>query len=132
MTGDTELIGVAVKDGYLSVTLPPFESPQRMEAQIAAIYDAVQKHKAHRLLIDCRATRRLVPIIDLYDLCVYVVSTLGPSQPRIAAVISPEAAYPDRFGENVLRNRGLDFIRFLGDEESARDWLLADGSATPR
>jgi hypothetical protein len=60
-----------------------------------------------------------------------MASTLGPSRPRIAAVISPEASYPDRFGENVLRNRGLDFIRFLGDEESALDWLLAGGPATP-
>jgi hypothetical protein len=131
MTPDTELIGVAVKDGYLSVTLPPYESAHRMEAQIAAIYDAVQKHKAQRLFIDCRATRRLVPVVDLYELCVYMASTLGPSRPRIAAVISPEASYPDRFGENVLRNRGLDFIRFLGDEESALDWLLAGGPATP-
>jgi hypothetical protein len=49
MTPDTELIGVAVRDGYLSVTLPPYESAPRMEAQIAAIYDAVQKHKAQRL-----------------------------------------------------------------------------------
>ena len=84
MTPDIELIGVAVKDGYLSVTLPPYESAHRMEAQIAAIYEALQKHKAQRLFIDCRATRRLVPVVDLYELCVYMASTLGPSRPRIA------------------------------------------------
>ena len=96
------------------------------------MFDAVNEHNARRLLIDCRATRQLIPVLDLYDLCLYMVSTFGPMAIRIAVLVSPEAAYPDRFGENVLRNRGLDVIRFLEDEHNTVEWLLSDRKTPPR
>jgi hypothetical protein len=40
--------------------------------------------------------------------------------------------YPDRFAENVVRNRGLDFIRFLDNEQEALDWLLERKLGLPR
>jgi hypothetical protein len=96
------------------------------------MYDAVHEHDARRLLIDCRATRQLIPVLDLYDLCLYMVTTFGPMNIRIAVLASPEAAYPDRFGENVMRNRGLDLIRFLEDEHSTVEWLLSGRKTRPR
>lgn len=124
-------IVVDARSGYLSITLPAYESPEKKKAQIAAVYDAVDEHKARRLLIDCRATKRLIPVLDLYDLCLSMVSTFGPMDIRIAVLASPEAAYPDRFGENVLRNRGLDLIRFLEDEHDTVKWLLSDRKTRP-
>ena len=127
-----EPIVVDARDGYLSITLPAYESPEKKREQISAVYDAVTEHNAHRLLIDCRATRQLVPVLDLYDLCLYMVATFGALDIRIAALVSPEAAYPDRFGENLLRNRGLDVIRFLEDEHNTVEWLLSGRKTPPR
>jgi hypothetical protein len=70
--------------------------------------------------------------MELYDLCLYMVAKFGPLMAKIAVVASPEAVYPDRFGENVLRNRGLDCIRFVDNEQEALDWLLAHQRATGR
>jgi hypothetical protein len=132
MAQGTKPIVVEAKEGYLSITLPAYESPEKKKVQISAVYDAVHEHNARRLLIDCRATKRLIPVLDLYDLCLSMVSTFGPMDIRIAVLVSPEAAYPDRFGENVLRNRGLDLIRFLEDEHNTVEWLLSDRQTRPR
>jgi hypothetical protein len=132
MAQATKPIDVDARDGYLSITLPAYESPEQKKVHISAMYDAVNEHKARRLLIDCRATKQLIPVLDLYDLCLYMVSTFGPLNIRIAALVSPEAAYPDRFGENVLRNRGLDVIRFLEDEHNSVEWLLSGRKLPPR
>jgi hypothetical protein len=131
MTQVTESIVVDVREGYLWVTLPAYESPEKKKEQISAVYDAVHEHNARRLLIDCRSTKRLIPVLDLYDLCLSMVSTFGPVDIRIAVLVSPEAAYPDRFGENVMRNRGLDLIRFMADEHNTLEWLLSDRKARP-
>ena len=112
------------KGEYFLATLPPYQSVSQTEANIAALYEAVDKNNCRKLLVDVRATHKQVPIMELYELCLYVVSKFGPIHPKIAVVSSPEAVYPDRFGENVVRNRGLDLIRFVNDEQEALDWLL--------
>src|SRR5262245_31395375 len=129
MAGSTAGIGVEQKDGYLLMTLPPYESRSKSAAQIAAMYDAAVKHDARLVLIDGRAIHKQISIIDLYELCILMVGKFGPLHPRIAVLITPEAAYEDRFGENVMRSRGLDVIRFLDGEPEALEWLLAEKQA---
>lgn len=132
MVQNEQQINVKKRDEYLFVIFPPYESPEQAQSQIAALYDAVDRHNASRLLIDCRATRHLIPIFELYELCLYLVSKLGLKNPRMAVIVSPEAVYPDRFGENVARNRGLDLIRFIDNEQAALDWLLERAPGLPR
>jgi hypothetical protein len=130
MSKNAQQIHIEKKDEYLQVTLPGYESLRETESQISAVYDAVDHHNAPRLLIDSRATHRQIPIMELYELCLYVVAKFGPLRAKIGVVASPEAVYPDRFAENVMRNRGLDCIRFVDDEQEALDWLLASQRAT--
>jgi len=125
MAENIEQFSIEKKDDYLLVTFPPYQSVPQMESYIAAMYDAVDAHNYHKLLIDFRATHKQVPIMEMYELCLYLVSKFGPLHAKIAAVASPEAVYPDRFGENVVRNRGLDAIRFVDDMQGAINWLLS-------
>ena len=120
MAANAEQIKVEEKGDYLQVTLQAYESEKQMESQISAMYDAVDQRHAPRLLVDCRATHKRIPIMELYDLCIYLVSKFGHLHTRMAVLASPEATYPDRFGENVVRNRGLDLIRFVAHEQEAR------------
>jgi hypothetical protein len=125
MAENTQGLMIEKKDSYLLVTFPPYRSVSQIESNIAATYDAVDEHGYQKLLIDARATLKKIPIMELYELCLYLVSKFGPIHTKIAVLASPEAVYPDRFGENVVRNRGLDAIRFIGDMQEALDWLLA-------
>jgi hypothetical protein len=124
MAENTQQFSIKKKDEYLLITFPPYRSVQQAELHIAAMYDAVDEYNCRKLLIDLRATQKKVPIMELYELCLYLVSKFGPLHAKIAALASPEAVYPDRFGENVVRNRGLDLIRFVGNMQEAQEWLL--------
>jgi hypothetical protein len=129
MAENAQRISIVKKDEYLSVTLPSYESLSKRELQLSAIYDAVDEHGCRRLLIDSRATRKQVPIMDLFYLGTYLVSKFGPLLVKMAVLVSPEAVYPDHFGESVVRNRGLDLIRFVDNEQEALNWLLARNPA---
>src|SRR5690242_16649238 len=124
MGEDMQHITVEKQEGYLFVTFPAYESVSAMEQQISAMYDAVEQNHAQKVLVDFRATRAQVPIAELFRLCVYLVGKFVPVHPRIAVLASPEAVYHDRFGENVVRNRGLDLLRFVDNEQEALDWLF--------
>jgi hypothetical protein len=129
MSENMQQFTIEEKDGYLLITFPPYKSLGQAESCITAMYDAVDKYDCRKLLIDLRATVKKVPIMELYELCIYLVSKFGTVHPKIAVIASPEAVYPDRFGENVVRNRGLDLIRFVSDMQEAVDWLLAKPSS---
>ncbi|MDO8302393.1 MAG: hypothetical protein Q7T18_04035 [Sedimentisphaerales bacterium] len=124
MAENTPPLSIEKKDEYLLITFPPYRSVPQAESYIEAMFDAVDEHNCRKLLIDLRATRRQVPVMELYELCIYLVGKFGPVHAKIAVVASPEAAYPDRFGENVVRNRGLNLIRFVGNTQEALNWLL--------
>jgi hypothetical protein len=119
------------KEDYHLVVFPPYESVEKMQSEIYNMYAAVDHLTSPRLLVDVSATRKKVPVLDLYELCIYMVGKFGPLYPRIAILASPEAVYPDRFGENVVRNRGLDLIRFVDSEQEALDWLRARKRPSP-
>jgi hypothetical protein len=129
MAENAQRISIAKKDEYLSVTLPSYESLGKRKVQLSVIYDAVGEHGCRRLLIDSRATRKQVPIMDLFGLATYLARKFKPLPVKMAVLVSPEAVYPDRFGETVARNRGLDLIRFVDNEQEALNWLLARNPA---
>jgi hypothetical protein len=117
-------IRIEKRGDYLLVTPPTFESLSESESQVSAMRDAAIRHNATKLLIDMRATRQRIAVVDLYEFCLDLVAKFGPLVAKIAVVASPEAAYPNRFGETVVRNRGLDCIRFVDNEQEALDWLM--------
>jgi hypothetical protein len=123
MSENTQQTHIEKRGDYLLVILPTFESVSESESQISAVYDATDHHNAPKLLIDSRATQRQIPVMDLYELCLYLVAKFGPLAAKIAVVASPEAIYSSRFGENVMQNRGLDCIRFVDDKQAALAWL---------
>jgi hypothetical protein len=111
------------KKEYLYVTLTPYHSVDEMKSQIAQIHNAVDLYKCRKLLIDVTSTKEKIPILQLFDICVYLVEKLGEANPKIAALVSATAIYDDRFGENVIRNRGMDIMRFVTDTTQALNWL---------
>lgn len=124
MRTNIQLPDIEKKDGYLLATFPPYQSLPQMKSCFAAVYDAIEEQDSRKLLIDLRATRQQVPVIELYELCIYLADKFEPVYAKIAVLASQEAVYPDRFGENVVRNRGLYLVRFVANKQEALDWLL--------
>ena len=52
-----------------------------------------------------------------------LAATLVHQVRRLAGVLPPDVVVPERFGERVARNRGLD-IKVFSEMEGARTWLL--------
>jgi len=87
------------------------------------------------LLAECTVRKQKLLLIDFTELDRQPVTTLeryklGMSThvfsgklERIAVAARPDFIDPERFGERVARNRGVN-IRVFDDLENARRWLL--------
>jgi hypothetical protein len=108
--------------GYLHVRLPPYTDLKTYAACFETIAKACEDQGCTTLLVDVRETTAPIPVMDLYELG-HHASRLAAGKPfRIALVNRPEASYPDKFFENVARNRGIDVTTFhtIADAEA---WL---------
>ena len=114
---------IEIRNDHLFITLPPYTNVSETKSQIAQIHAAIDSSGCRKVLIDITSTKDKIPVFDLFDICLYVVEKLGPSDPKIAVLASMEAVYEDRFGENVIRNRGVDLIRFTTTLKDSLDWL---------
>jgi hypothetical protein len=111
------------RNSYLLITLAPYSDMDEFKSNVTQIKDAIDLYKCRKLLIDATATKERIPVLDLFEICLHMVDKLGPANPKIAVFVVPEATYPDRFGENVVRNRGMDLMRFVSSIQEALDWL---------
>lgn len=77
-----------------------------------------------KVLLDALSIKSLPPAIDLYEVGARCADLLVDHL-KVAAVVCAQATSSDRFFENVLRNRGINYRWFL-DAEQARQWLIKD------
>jgi hypothetical protein len=108
-------------DGYLSVRIPFCDSVDQAYAYAKSIVQECAARKFSKVLLDALSTPKAPPIMYLYELGVRC-ATLPVGHLKVACVVRPEATYPDRFFENVLQNRGVNYQWFL-DAEQALQWL---------
>ena len=85
------------------------------------VAEATEKHKCSRVLIDVTGLTGEIGIMDLHDLGVELAA-LQKYFTRIAMLVRPDQLLPDRFMQNVVRNRGLDGTGFV-DLSEAEAWL---------
>ena len=123
MHDEMDSLKIEKKEGYLLVVFPPYHSVEVFEKYFSEIYEAVDKYNAARVFMDLTSTKEKVPILELYELGCYMAEKNMDKKPRIAGVCSKEAAYSDKFFQNVVRNRGVDLLRFVENHEDAFDWL---------
>lgn len=118
-------VRIEKRDDYLFITLLPYSSVGEFKSEISRIREALISNDCRKLIIDATSTKERIPILELFEICLFMVDELHRISPRIAVVAVPEAVYEDRFGENVIRNRGLNLMRFVADFQEAVDWLSA-------
>ncbi len=112
------------QDGYLSVRLPPCDSVDQMCANAVRIAQECSARGISKVLLDALSYEKALPVMSYYDVGARCAD-LPVGHLKVACVVRAEATYPDRFFENVLRNRGIDYRWFL-DAEQAQRWLVED------
>ena len=129
MSGKIDSLKIEKKENYMLVVFPPYYSLEVCEQYVSQMYEAVDKCKIPRVLIDFLGTKEKIPIFDLYELGCYFSKKNMDRKPRISVVCSKETANPDAFFQNVVRNRGVDLIRFVENYEEAFAWLEVEDPA---
>ena len=95
---------------------------------IDQVFDACNKYKMSRVLVDFRSVKGNPSVMDNYD---YVVSTAkkqieniseGGSNVRFAYLGSDSFIFNDSFSESVAANRGLD-LKVTKEINEATKWL---------
>jgi len=91
--------------------------------------------KPQSILAECTARKQDLLLLDLTELSVGPISTLdryklgssivlfSKKLRKVATAALPSFIDPDRFGERVARNRGVN-VRVFSDPDEARRWLL--------
>jgi hypothetical protein len=94
--------------------------------------DACAREDMEKLFVDCTAVEGPYTTMERYTFSQIVTQeylnryTAKGRRPVLCVVLGKEPLVdPKRFGENVLRNRGVSTYRVTTDREEAMEWLGA-------
>jgi len=110
------------RSGYLGVTFIGAGDVEEAGRQFEIIIEHCKRTKNKKLLVDIRGVEGGFSLLDKY----YLVGRLWlPASylVKVATVNTEEKIDPQRFGELVAHNRGLN-LRAFTDYETAEKWLL--------
>lgn len=110
------------REGHLFVRLLACDSADRACAVAERILEDCARLGLFKVLIDAVAITQTMPLLSYYEAGTRCAE-LKDRYVKVACIVHPQATNPDRFYENVLRNRGIDYRWFLEDDQ-ARQWLL--------
>jgi hypothetical protein len=108
---------------YLLVRLTGPLQLESAKRHFTVVIDACRKHGFAKVLLDTRLQTGAISIAERYRLAEHLLA-VWPPQIRLAVVAAPEQSLPDRFGENVVVNRGL-IAKWFVDWDKAVEWLGA-------
>ena len=118
-----------VKKNYIHVTVSGTFCMVTYRSIIEVILSECVKNKKSRILFDERKVKGNMSTFERYNLSIFF-SNLSREHPftfkvKIAVVGFQPLIYPDRFGETVALNRGIN-IKVTNDIDEAINWLQVD------
>jgi hypothetical protein len=125
----TMLIKVTAEPRFLRVIASGEFTPAEAEKTFLEVIDGVAMHKTGKVLFDGREVVGEPTIIQRFyygnfaarAVARYAAETGRPA-PQFAFVLEEPVLDPNRFGEKVARNRGMN-IRVFDNLEAAFNWL---------
>jgi hypothetical protein len=112
-----------------------FELPQ-MQGTLQRVLDACARHGLGKVLIDARAVGGQMSVSERYEWGTFHAQVhlaylaAGHHALRIAYLAREPLLDPERLGEAVAQNRGVD-ARAFTDPAAAAAWLGIDAEITP-
>jgi len=123
------LVKVTVEPRVIRVTSSGHFTLAEAEKTFLDVIAAVALHKADKVLLDGRKVKGEPTIIQRFYYSDFAARTVaeyaaesGNPAPQFAYVLKEPVLDPNRFGEKVARNRGMN-IRVFDDLEKALTWL---------
>lgn len=123
------LIKVIAEPRYLRVITSGHFTLAEAESTFLQVIDAVTLHKADKVLFDGREVIGEPTIIQRFYYSDFAARTVaryaaesGNPWPQLAYVLEEPVLDPNRFGEKVARNRGMN-MRVFDNLEEAFTWL---------
>ena len=120
---------IDVKQNYIYVTLSGILFSNTDREYIDHVLSACIEHEQNKILYDVRSLKGHLSTWDRFNIAVYFTrkSRQHPKtrNVQIAVVGFPPIIDPNRFGETVAINRGLN-VNVTDDIEKALNWLKVD------
>ena len=113
-------IEFSVRPGCLLIHVRGREIVQNKPAVIKMIGDAIRKHQVRAALLDTREVPGPVSFMDRFQLGTLAGQHL--SGLRIGVLARPDQADPQRIGQLVAKNRGVE-VEVFTDPAAADAWL---------
>ena len=115
---------VQLMDGYLLAEMRERDSAGETQQFVAAILDAVRKHKATRILISIRESRALFKVED-WKFSEALEEALRIARLKVAFIAdSKDVSMSQEYIALIGRQKGFDFEAFAS-EAAALAWLRA-------
>lgn len=113
-----QITSIQAADRYLIVRGHGNFDPTRAISLFKEVVEASVRFNRPRVMIDFVAVEGDIAVLTLYEMGVKV-SQLGVALTHLALVERPERILPDRFWQNVARNRGLNVLVCANEAEAA-------------
>jgi len=127
-------IEVSPLEGYLRVQVTGRYSFPDANPVFVRTLEAVSEHEARRVMVDCIHVEGSPSTMERYWRAVFAAKEYSDflargvsSGIRFAYVAKTSAIHPDKFGETVAVNRGID-VRVFDCADEAMRWLEADST----
>ena len=124
-----EIVMVSCTDGKLQVEFPASIKPGDMFRMFEEVRLLAEKKQAAKILIDTRAFKGRLNVMQRLQVAVALVARLGSYQ--VAGVMSETTIDPQRLGETMAVNRGAHTKAFTSMTE-AQAWLDASPAGKPK
>lgn len=111
------------REGYLEGVGSPKTAQGVMQA-IPHIAEAMAETGCHKVLVDFTTAEGPVSLMERLEMAEVLAATT-PRTMKLAAVVTRQQLDPQRFGETIARNKGVNMRVFL-DRDRALRWLLSD------
>ncbi len=112
-------------DHLLAVFSGIFEFKTNRDLLVDILMECVT-NKKNRVLFDLRLLKGNMTTYERYDIASYIANLsrqyIETSKIQIAVVGNPPLIDPNRFGETVAKNRGLN-IKVSNEMDEALEWL---------
>ena len=120
---------VSTEPGRLRVSIEGTFESSLIPEMVGKVLEACREHKPRRLLVDAHRVGGQLSTVDRFQLGVTVASEFMKDvaagkipYARIAFLSNEAIADPERFGEKVATNRGMNLM-VCTDENEALAWL---------
>jgi hypothetical protein len=115
-------ISVTKEDGYIRVRVAGDVALANAKLVATTAHEAAGEHGCDRILVDAPNVRVSLNTVDLFSLGEFLAAVDPRGGRKTALLVPAETLQPDRFLEQVARNRGI-YLKVFADAAEAVAWL---------